>query len=61
MRQYQVTESEKQEESDVCGNQQQKFAHSTFDEPRVENTFCGTARFVQGSVGYIFILLLPIV
>jgi len=35
--------------------------HLTFDAPRVENTFCGTAWFAQGRVGYIFILFLPIV
>ena len=56
-----ATKSKKREESDICGNQQEKFAHPTFDAPRVENTFCGTARFAQGRVGYVSILFLPIV
>jgi len=42
------------------GNQQEKFAHPTFDAPRVENTFCGTAWFAQGRVGYTFILFIRI-
>jgi len=56
-----ATESEKREESGTRGNQQEKFAHPTFDAPRVENTFCGTAWFAQGCVRYIFILFLPVV